>query len=322
MKDNRSHLQSTEPPVFHFPKQILWLYEHDLNIENDKIEQLLDLDPTKLTEDLTKVLQDSVLRFDHFYENPFDESQTFFPIHAMLLLTALESEQTLPLILQILKQDQDYSYFWFGDLIPDLLENPFAKFGKNQPELIFEFLKLPNIPGIHTAYVDEAFVPLVADSPEKRTYFVEQYRQVLNIFITNAADEDYADSEAVAFIIADLSDLGYEELLPEIEQLYKLQLVDTWICGSFKEVETIIQKKPSRRKSSPSVKNIFDHYDELRSFVQEIDSPPTSDPGSEIQLEQFGRAFNEPIVKDPKIGRNDPCPCGSGKKHKKCCLNK
>ena len=21
----------------------------------------------------------------------------------------------------------------------------------------------------------------------------------------------------------------------------------------------------------------------------------------------------------PKIGRNDPCPCGSGKKYKKCC---
>lgn len=25
------------------------------------------------------------------------------------------------------------------------------------------------------------------------------------------------------------------------------------------------------------------------------------------------------IVKDEKIGRNDPCPCGSGKKYKKCC---
>lgn len=23
-----------------------------------------------------------------------------------------------------------------------------------------------------------------------------------------------------------------------------------------------------------------------------------------------------------KIGRNDPCPCGSGKKFKKCCLGK
>ncbi|NLC12895.1 MAG: hypothetical protein GX768_02455, partial [Chloroflexi bacterium] len=22
-----------------------------------------------------------------------------------------------------------------------------------------------------------------------------------------------------------------------------------------------------------------------------------------------------------KIGRNDPCPCGSGKKYKHCCIN-
>lgn len=30
---------------------------------------------------------------------------------------------------------------------------------------------------------------------------------------------------------------------------------------------------------------------------------------------------NLPIVKDePMIGRNDPCPCESGKKYKKCCL--
>lgn len=28
----------------------------------------------------------------------------------------------------------------------------------------------------------------------------------------------------------------------------------------------------------------------------------------------------KPVVRAaPKVGRNDPCPCGSGKKHKKCC---
>ncbi len=32
--------------------------------------------------------------------------------------------------------------------------------------------------------------------------------------------------------------------------------------------------------------------------------------------------FPEPYVRpEPKIGRDDPCPCGSGKKYKKCCLN-
>lgn len=28
----------------------------------------------------------------------------------------------------------------------------------------------------------------------------------------------------------------------------------------------------------------------------------------------------EPDKYSPKIGRNEICPCGSGKKHKKCCL--
>lgn len=38
--------------------------------------------------------------------------------------------------------------------------------------------------------------------------------------------------------------------------------------------------------------------------------------------------FDEPFLPDtyvraePKVGRNDPCPCGSGKKYKKCCLGK
>ena len=27
----------------------------------------------------------------------------------------------------------------------------------------------------------------------------------------------------------------------------------------------------------------------------------------------------QPVVKGQKVGRNDPCPCGSGKKYKKCC---
>jgi hypothetical protein len=32
-------------------------------------------------------------------------------------------------------------------------------------------------------------------------------------------------------------------------------------------------------------------------------------------------AFNEPIINPMRgVGRNDPCPCGSGKKYKRCCL--
>jgi uncharacterized protein YecA (UPF0149 family) len=30
-------------------------------------------------------------------------------------------------------------------------------------------------------------------------------------------------------------------------------------------------------------------------------------------------AIVDPVAAVTKVGRNDPCPCGSGKKHKKCC---
>ena len=32
-----------------------------------------------------------------------------------------------------------------------------------------------------------------------------------------------------------------------------------------------------------------------------------------------GHEVKRPIIAGPKTGRNDPCPCGSGKKYKKCC---
>jgi uncharacterized protein YecA (UPF0149 family) len=43
-----------------------------------------------------------------------------------------------------------------------------------------------------------------------------------------------------------------------------------------------------------------------------------------IEEGEVGNLFseNEPIKREfPKIGRNDPCPCNSGKKYKKCCFS-
>ena len=41
---------------------------------------------------------------------------------------------------------------------------------------------------------------------------------------------------------------------------------------------------------------------------------------SEKQAKEEGRPA--PASPSSKVGRNEPCPCGSGKKYKKCCLGK
>ena len=49
--------------------------------------------------------------------------------------------------------------------------------------------------------------------------------------------------------------------------------------------------------------------------------PGGADAGAEAAMNAaLSAAHAKPVVRDaPKVGRNDPCPCGSGKKYKKCC---
>ena len=43
-------------------------------------------------------------------------------------------------------------------------------------------------------------------------------------------------------------------------------------------------------------------------------------PKKEMVLSHGGDGGSSPVKrKTPKVGRNDPCPCGSGKKYKHCC---
>lgn len=44
--------------------------------------------------------------------------------------------------------------------------------------------------------------------------------------------------------------------------------------------------------------------------------------GYVAELHTYWKSKRQVVNTTPKVGRNDPCPCGSGKKHKKCCLAK
>ena len=41
----------------------------------------------------------------------------------------------------------------------------------------------------------------------------------------------------------------------------------------------------------------------------------------QVLAQRYKDAHTQKVREYPKIGRNDPCPCGSGKKFKNCCMN-
>ncbi len=68
------------------------------------------------------------------------------------------------------------------------------------------------------------------------------------------------------------------------------------------------EKKKSLEKKNQLIKLIREEKNRLQTGFYDED-----DENNEIQ---------KPVKVEVKVGRNDPCPCGSGKKYKKCCMNK
>ena len=60
--------------------------------------------------------------------------------------------------------------------------------------------------------------------------------------------------------------------------------------------------------------------EQLKDVASEI-IPPYVEILHRARLAQAERFETWAKQSFPKVGRNDPCPCGSGKKYKKCCLN-
>jgi len=87
------------------------------------------------------------------------------------------------------------------------------------------------------------------------------------------------------------------------------------------ELETLIEKS-TIELSIDFVKLYYNMHDASADWLYNLEE---WDPILNIEdRKQIKKEFNRSkiVIKDKKIGRNEPCPCGSGKKYKQCCLNK
>ena len=78
--------------------------------------------------------------------------------------------------------------------------------------------------------------------------------------------------------------------------------------------ESDVQQAPASLMDEP-------HHQQLRETHQNLDEPSETQrqQAQAAQTDTRARQPMTPIVNNgPKIGRNDPCPCGSGKKYKNC----
>ena len=79
-----------------------------------------------------------------------------------------------------------------------------------------------------------------------------------------------------------------------------------------------IQQATTQRPSSkPKANNLKMKHDESAGLG--FSAPPSMVQRTQQQMATNNNLQRQPISVTEKTGRNDPCPCGSGKKYKKCC---
>jgi uncharacterized protein len=96
--------------------------------------------------------------------------------------------------------------------------------------------------------------------------------------------------------------LANEEITVLLAPIYAFTEVTDWKGHDYSEEEI----RSIQNAIAPNVRDIYTYWLEKRANTP----PPQEQP-----------VMESTVNNEPKVGRNDPCPCGSGKKYKKCCLH-
>jgi len=170
-------------------------------------------------------------------------------------------------------------------------------------------------------YLNPIFLPKNAFSMEELLKFT---RDELREAINNKAIEVYEHKESQVDI----------EMMRELERVALLRSVDRKWIDHIDAMEQLKEGISLRAygQQDPIQAYQFEGYDMFEELIRNIkedtikfiynintENAPKREKVAEPVATNQEQGVRKPVVKENKIGRNDPCPCGSGKKYKKCC---
>jgi len=133
---------------------------------------------------------------------------------------------------------------------------------------------------------------------EKETLFGEGMREVERVVLLRTVDQKWIDH------IDDMDQLRHGITLRAYGQKNPVTEYQVEGFNMFEEMIASIS-----RDTAKTILNVYP--------AQKLERKQVAVPLRESRSSDSG--VKQPVKKATKVGRNDPCPCGSGKKYKKCC---
>lgn len=132
---------------------------------------------------------------------------------------------------------------------------------------------------------------------------------------------DVASRHGQKFVLGELAiwciSFGLQQLKPAFQLLLRQNKIDTAVIST-REISRWQLANSEKPLVSGLVRQSFDVMSLQHWLAFQPDSTePTAEPEIPLSANSAETAVGTKVL----VGRNDACPCGSGKKYKKCCLN-
>jgi hypothetical protein len=194
-----------------------------------------------------------------------------------------------------------------GDVVTEDLGNILASVCGNETAGITQLIESETADEYVRAAAFDAMVTLVATGQRSRA-------EVMAYFASLFGKLKRRPSFAWTALAGACADLYPREVMSEIRKAYADRLIDNGDIALSEVEGAMAHGAEGDLESLRSKHHLIDDVAKDSAWWGVRDIRPPSAATVPPRLE-----IVKPIRTAPKIGRNDPCPCGSGKKYKKCC---
>jgi len=218
------------------------------------------------------------------------EEEYWIPIHAWRILCELDVNEAVEPLISMFNEYPEDDYCEYLDIeLPEVV----ARLSKGSHLKILSDLLYDKSKSINARILALRTIELSG------RYFDFCASECLDILAHCLDNSDHEQRDFNGFIVAAMLHLDRpESKIDSIRKAFNNDIVDLTIVGDLEDVEMELGLRDKRE--TPERNYRLEKYP---------------------QLELLNESNKLPPAKKKKLGRNDICPCGSGKKYKKCCID-
>ena len=271
----------------------------------------------EITPRLLEVLASAADHPEKFY---LDEGQTVH-IQAMLLLAQFREPGAFPLLLRIFSAPAETAERVAGQFTEGFLGRALGSVCGGDLGALAQLAENAQADEfVREAAVEAALTAIAAGSATRE--------QAIAYFGRLFGSLEREPSIVWDTLVASASDLCARELENDVRRAYQDELVDSGYVSWTEVVADMRSGQSSCVRLEKSHPPIVDTGEEIAAW---LDLELAEEGAEEDSLYNYDGLAPDPDDPDagfipapyqreqPKVGRNQPCPCGSGKKYKKCC---